>query len=82
MTFLTQEKILRIIREHPEGIATVDIAEILGVMPGDYSMISVRSKINTRCCMLEKYGYVRKEQHRREGRGRQVFNVWFPEAAS
>ncbi len=77
---ITQTRVLEIIRGHPEGITTADIAEVLGVGPAEPSAAYMRSKVTNRCATLQKYGLVRKELTQRASRGNQWFATWYPEA--
>ena len=63
-----QSVILEVIRRHPDGIITSDLARLTGA-----TVINAYDK-GTR---LEKFGYVRHTVERRDGH---PIAVWFPEA--
>lgn len=67
----SQDLVLGIIRDHPEGLTTREIAEFLpdGIHPS-----SKISKAYTRCTKLQHWGLVEKEII--EGHGKNVVAVW------
>lgn len=54
----SQDEILRIIREHPEGISTIELAKLI---PGNSSFDTKRGMAYVRCKRLLIWGQIRKE---------------------
>ena len=67
----SQDEILRIIREHPEGITTVEIAELL---PGNSAFDVKRGMAYMRCKRLLVWGQIKKELV--PAQGRHCIAVW------
>lgn len=69
----SQDEILRMIREHPEGISTTELAKLI---PGNSVFDIKRGMVYNRCKRLLAWGDIRRELV--PARGRHCEAVWRP----